>query len=73
MLGCCVVVLRKGDGSSSDLPLVDASTIAIGCWRGRTNVSVMMTAINCQEMFERLSVRMENGNGRVARNLALYC
>ncbi|GFY90850.1 S-adenosyl-L-methionine-dependent methyltransferases superfamily protein [Actinidia rufa] len=41
MLGCCVVVLRKGDGSSSDLPLVDASTIAIGCWRGRTNVSVM--------------------------------
>ena len=46
-------------------PQVDASTIAIGCWRGRTNISVMVTAIDCQEMLERLSVRMENGNGPV--------
>ncbi|XP_057492703.1 uncharacterized protein LOC130778213 isoform X2 [Actinidia eriantha] len=65
MLGCCVVVLRKDDRSSSDLPQVDASTIAIGCWRGRTNISVMVTAIDCREMLERLSVRMENGNGHV--------
>ncbi|GFY87408.1 S-adenosyl-L-methionine-dependent methyltransferases superfamily protein [Actinidia rufa] len=65
MLGCCVVVLRKDDRSSLDLPQVDASTIAIGCWRGRTNISVMVTAIDCREMLERLSVRMENGNGHV--------
>ncbi|KAI8029391.1 tRNA (cytosine(34)-C(5))-methyltransferase [Camellia lanceoleosa] len=59
MLGCCVVVLRK------DPPKVDASTIAIGCWRGRTNVSVMVTAIDCREMLERLS--------RMGTKMALNC
>lgn len=63
MLGCCVVVLRKDDRSLSDPPQVDGSTIAIGCWRGRTNISVMVTAIECLEMLERLSVRLETGNG----------
>ncbi|KAI8536301.1 hypothetical protein RHMOL_Rhmol10G0246900 [Rhododendron molle] len=63
MLGCCVVVLRKVDRSLSDPPHVDGSTIAIGCWRGRTNISVMVTAIECQEMLERLSVRDGTGNG----------
>ncbi|THF97559.1 hypothetical protein TEA_013458 [Camellia sinensis var. sinensis] len=63
MLGCCVVVLRKDGESSADPPKVDASTIAIGCWRGRTNVSVMVTAIDCQEMLERLSMWMETKNG----------
>lgn len=42
---------------------MDGSTIAIGCWRGRTNISVMVTAIECLEMLERLSVRLETGNG----------
>ncbi|KAI8029390.1 tRNA (cytosine(34)-C(5))-methyltransferase [Camellia lanceoleosa] len=63
MLGCCVVVLRKDGESSADPPKVDASTIAIGCWRGRTNVSVMVTAIDCREMLERLSMRMGTKNG----------
>ncbi|XAR73424.1 tRNA (cytosine(34)-C(5))-methyltransferase [Bertholletia excelsa] len=59
MLGCCVVVLLRDGQSSSNPPPVDASTVAIGCWRGRTNVSVMVTAIDCQEMLERLSMRAE--------------
>lgn len=29
--------------------------IAIGCWRGRTNVSVMVNANDCQELLERVS------------------
>lgn len=37
-----------------DPPHVDASTIAVGCWRGRTNVAVMVTALDCQELLERL-------------------
>ncbi|KAK3042964.1 hypothetical protein RJ639_001040, partial [Escallonia herrerae] len=41
MLGCCVVVLNKGGQPLSDSPQVDASTIAIGCWRGRNSISVM--------------------------------
>ncbi|XP_022844248.1 tRNA (cytosine(34)-C(5))-methyltransferase-like isoform X1 [Olea europaea var. sylvestris] len=56
MLGCCVVVLRRDDKDLSEDQQVDASTVAIGCWRGRTNVAVMVTAIDCQELLERLSV-----------------
>ncbi|KAL2521678.1 S-adenosyl-L-methionine-dependent methyltransferase superfamily protein [Forsythia ovata] len=58
MLGCCVVVLRRDDNVLSDDQQVDASTVAIGCWRGRTNVAVMVTAIDCQELLERLSSLM---------------
>nr|DAD41060.1 TPA_asm: hypothetical protein HUJ06_015383 [Nelumbo nucifera] len=56
MLGCCVIVLNKGDQISSDPIQVDASTLAIGCWKGRTSVSVMVSAIDCQELLQRLSV-----------------
>ncbi|XVF15238.1 hypothetical protein REPUB_Repub09cG0133500 [Reevesia pubescens] len=59
MLGCCVIVLREGGKSSSDHIKVDASTIAIGCWKGRASLSVMVTAIDCQELLERLSARVE--------------
>lgn len=34
--------------------MVDASTIAVGCWRGKNSVSVMVTAVDCQELLERL-------------------
>lgn len=44
------------DKDLSEDQQVDASTVAIGCWRGRTNVAVMVTAIDCQELLERLSV-----------------
>ncbi|KAL8265684.1 hypothetical protein R6Q59_003028 [Mikania micrantha] len=56
-LGCCVVVLNKGNENSSDPPVVDKSTIAIGCWKGRSSLSVMVTNIDCQELLERLSIR----------------
>ncbi|KAF3439255.1 hypothetical protein FNV43_RR17531 [Rhamnella rubrinervis] len=59
MPGCCVVVLRKGD-ASLDHSKVDESTIAIGCWKGRASLTVMVTAIDCQELLERLVVRMES-------------
>ena len=42
---------------------VDESTIAIGCWRGRARLSVMVTATDCQELLERLLIRFDNGNG----------
>lgn len=63
MLGCCVVVLRKGDQVSSDLIEVDESTIAIGCWKGRSGLNVMVTAVECQELLERLLMRMETEKG----------
>ncbi|KAK9949491.1 hypothetical protein M0R45_005009 [Rubus argutus] len=63
MLGCCVIVLSKGGKSSSDPIQVDESTIAIGCWKGRNSLSVMVTALDCQELLERLLMRIETGNG----------
>ncbi|KAL0543244.1 hypothetical protein IC582_018334 [Cucumis melo] len=60
MLGCCVIVLGTGTNTSSDVIKVDSSTIAIGCWKGRASLSVMVTAIDCQELLERLSNRLEN-------------
>ncbi|XP_059643062.1 uncharacterized protein LOC132284937 [Cornus florida] len=59
MMGCCVVVLNKGIQTLSDPPQTDASTIAIGCWKGRSSISVMVTAIDCQELLERLLKCME--------------
>ncbi|CAL1385339.1 unnamed protein product [Linum trigynum] len=69
MMGCCVIVLKKDDGQvSSDTLKVDASTIAIGCWKGRGSLSVMVTAIDCQELLERLSVRDEGMKEIIARS-----
>ncbi|RZB50187.1 LanC-like protein GCL1 [Glycine soja] len=57
MPGCCVVVLgRRG----AAWPLqVDESTIAIGCWKGRASLTVMVGALECQELLERLIMRLE--------------
>lgn len=38
---------------------MDESTIAMGCWKGKASLTVMVTAIDCQELLERLLVRME--------------
>lgn len=44
---------------------VDESTIAIGCWKGKNSLSVMVTALDCQELLERLLMRIETGNGNL--------
>lgn len=38
---------------------VNESTIAIGCWKGRASLTVMVTAVDCQELLERLLMRKE--------------
>ncbi|MCD7471915.1 hypothetical protein HAX54_012711 [Datura stramonium] len=58
LLGCCVVVLNKENKTLSEAQ-ADPSTIAIGCWRGRSNISVMVTALDCQELLERMSMGVE--------------
>ncbi|XP_068637636.1 uncharacterized protein [Aristolochia californica] len=57
MLGCCIVVLNQGDQPSPDSVVVDSSTIAIVCWKGRTNVCIMVSEADCQELLQRLLVR----------------
>ncbi|KAK4366980.1 hypothetical protein RND71_014860 [Anisodus tanguticus] len=58
LMGCCVVVLSKENKTLSEAQ-ADPSTIAIGCWRGRSNISVMVTALDCQELLERMSMGVE--------------
>nr|XP_016481095.1 PREDICTED: tRNA (cytosine(34)-C(5))-methyltransferase-like isoform X2 [Nicotiana tabacum] len=58
LMGCCVVVLNKDNKTLSEAQ-ADPSTIAIGCWRGRSNISVMVTALDCQELLERMSMGVE--------------
>lgn len=36
---------------------VDASTIAIVCWKGRTNLCVMVSQVDGEELLERISMR----------------
>lgn len=42
---------------------MDESTIAIGCWKGRASLTVMVTAIDCQELLERLLIRLDTEHG----------
>ncbi|CAK8578775.1 unnamed protein product [Lathyrus sativus] len=62
--GCCVIVLGKENMVAATESLkVDESTIAIGCWRGRARLSVMVTAMDCQELLERLLIRLDTEKG----------
>ncbi|TKY60254.1 tRNA (cytosine(34)-C(5))-methyltransferase [Spatholobus suberectus] len=63
MPGCCVVILGKGNRVATESLQVDESTIAIGCWKGRARLTVMVTAMDCQELLERLLIRLDTGKG----------
>ncbi|XP_010531362.1 PREDICTED: tRNA (cytosine(34)-C(5))-methyltransferase-like [Tarenaya hassleriana] len=57
VMGCCVVILNDGTQSGTEPVKVDGSTIAIGCWRGKTSLGVMVAPADCQELLERLNDR----------------
>lgn len=57
--GCCVIVLGEGNKVSAEALQVDESSIAIGCWKGRASLTVMVTSIKCQELLERLLMRLD--------------
>ncbi|KAI5386398.1 hypothetical protein KIW84_072793 [Lathyrus oleraceus] len=61
--GCYVIVLGKENTVTKESLKVDESTIAIGCWRGRARLSVMVTAMDCQELLERLLIRLDTEKG----------
>ncbi|KAK9670696.1 hypothetical protein RND81_13G218800 [Saponaria officinalis] len=69
-LGSCVVVLKEAQQASSIHLKMDSSTIAIGCWKGRSNINVMVTALDCKDLLERLEKRMEadKDNQNVSHN-----
>ncbi|GFP93129.1 tRNA (cytosine(34)-c(5))-methyltransferase [Phtheirospermum japonicum] len=63
MLGCCVVFLSRENHDSSQ----DVRPIAIGCWRGRTNIAVMVTSIDCQELLEWVSMLLSTGEAEQSK------
>lgn len=37
--------------------MVDSSTIAIICWKGKTNLSILLSSSDGQELLERVALR----------------
>ncbi|WVZ65281.1 hypothetical protein U9M48_014675 [Paspalum notatum var. saurae] len=54
--GCCVVVLREGHQDIGYIA-TDPSAIAIVCWKGKTNLCVMVSPLDGKELLERISLR----------------
>lgn len=49
-----------GNKVSAETLRVDESSIAIGCWKGRASLTVMVTSIECEELLERLLMRLDS-------------
>jgi len=54
--GCCVVVLREGHQDIGSIA-TDPSAIAFVCWKGKTNLCVMVSPLDGKELLERISLR----------------
>ncbi|CAN6196283.1 unnamed protein product [Urochloa humidicola] len=54
--GCCVIVLREGHQDIGSIA-TDPSAIAIVCWKGKTNLCVMLSPLDGKELLERISLR----------------
>uniref|UniRef100_A0ACD5Y0S6 Uncharacterized protein n=1 Tax=Avena sativa TaxID=4498 RepID=A0ACD5Y0S6_AVESA len=54
--GCCVVILREGHQDIESIA-ADPSAIAVVCWKGKTNLAVMLTPLDGKELLERISYR----------------
>lgn len=57
-LHVAIFLVAAGKRANLESFQVDESTIAIGCWKGRASLTVMVTATDCQELLERLLVRL---------------
>ncbi|KAE9587773.1 putative tRNA (cytosine(34)-C(5))-methyltransferase [Lupinus albus] len=63
MPGCCVLVLGEGNRAATMAFQVDKSTIAIGCWKGKATLTLMVTELDRQELLERFLTRLNTKNG----------
>ncbi|KAG0558875.1 hypothetical protein KC19_10G061000 [Ceratodon purpureus] len=51
--GCCVVALTTEGPDASTNP--GAMSTAVACWKGRSNISVLITKAEANQMYQRLS------------------
>lgn len=50
-----------GDKETYQFP-VDSAAIAIVCWKGKTNLSIMVSQLDSQQLLDRLAVRFGGQN-----------
>ncbi|XP_020675074.2 tRNA (cytosine(34)-C(5))-methyltransferase [Dendrobium catenatum] len=62
MSGCCVIVLKQGNEKTYQYS-ADSSAIAIVCWKGKTNLSIMVSQLDSQQLLDRLAVRFGGQKG----------
>ncbi|XP_074588681.1 uncharacterized protein LOC141844544 [Curcuma longa] len=67
MPGCCVLCLDEGDEARGDEVVVDSTTIAIICWKGKTNLSILLSPSDGQELLERVALRFGIQSGISSR------
>ncbi|CAN7068295.1 unnamed protein product [Brassica oleracea var. botrytis] len=54
--GYCVVILVDGaQKDGSEAVKVNSSTIAIGCWKGKASLTVMVTTVDCDQLIQKLA------------------
>ncbi|CAG7886025.1 unnamed protein product [Brassica rapa] len=54
--GYCVVVLVDGtQKDGSEAVKVSSSTVAIGCWKGKASLTVMVTTVDCDQLIQKLA------------------
>ncbi|KAH9301592.1 hypothetical protein KI387_013175, partial [Taxus chinensis] len=59
-IGCCAVILQKDEADTisfrlgSNVASREKSLIAVGCWKGRTNLSLMVSKLESEELLERI-------------------
>ncbi|KAJ0252404.1 S-adenosyl-L-methionine-dependent methyltransferases superfamily protein [Hirschfeldia incana] len=52
--GYCAIVLV--DGTQKLSVKVNSSTIAIGCWKGKASLTVMVTTVDCDQLIQKLAL-----------------
>ncbi|XP_018468113.2 uncharacterized protein LOC108839838 [Raphanus sativus] len=54
--GYCVVILVDGtEKDGCEAVKVNSSTIAIGCWKGKASLTVMVTTVDCDQLLQKLA------------------
>lgn len=49
------LVLAGTEKDGCEAVKVNSSTIAIGCWKGKASLTVMVTTVDCDQLLQKLA------------------